>query len=78
MQMIIIMIIILLPWSSVAGILVNSVSENVTPHTPDPHGGQAASKIFWLHGGLKGVSSVSLAPVSSCLGPEPLGPCSVF
>lgn len=78
MQMIIIMIIILLPWSSVAGILVNSVSGNVTPYTPDLHGGQGASKIFWPHGGLKDVSSVSLAPGSSCLGPETLGSCSVF
>ena len=66
------------PWSSVAGILVNSVSGNVTPHTPDLHGGQAASKTIGPHGGLKGVSSVPLAPVSSCLGPEALGPCSVF
>lgn len=71
MQMIIIMIIILLPWSSVAGILVNSVSGNVTPYTPDLHGGQGASKIFWPHGGLKDVSSVSL-------GPETLGSCSFF
>lgn len=54
------MIIILLPWSSVAGILVNSVSGNVTPYTPDLHGGQGASKIFWPHGGLKDVSPFPL------------------
>lgn len=78
MQIIIIMIIILFPWSSVAGILVNSASGNITSYAPDLHGGQGASKIFWLHGGLKGISSASLAPISSCLGPETLGPCSVF